>query len=227
MVSFSVRKIRKNIIKSNFVFFALMFAISCSDSSNTEQKIDKQKTYNWSLVTTWPKNYPGLGMAPERLAKLVKEMSDGRMNITVYGAGEIVPAMGVFDAVSSGSVQMGHSGAYYWKGKIPAAQFFAGVPFGLNAKEMNAWVNRGGGLEIWRELYEPFNIYPIPCGNTGTQMFGWFNTWIWFHIALLLFCQHLRVVVCCGSYKVISIEHNVVMFMIYILRSIVTCLLSI
>ena len=86
MVSFSVRKIRKNIIKSNFVFFALLFAISCSDSSNTEQKIDKQKTYNWSLVTTWPKNYPGLGMAPERLAKLVKEMSDGRMNITVYGA---------------------------------------------------------------------------------------------------------------------------------------------
>ena len=84
------------------------------------------------------------------------------MNITVYGAGEIVPAMGVFDAVSSGSVQMGHSGAYYWKGKIPAAQFFAGVPFGLNAKEMNAWVNRGGGLEIWRELYKPFNIYPIP-----------------------------------------------------------------
>ena len=153
MVSFSVRKIRKNIIKSNFVFFALLFAISCSDSSNTEQKIDKQKIYNWSLVTTWPKNYPGLGMAPERLAKLVKEMSDGRMNITVYGAGEIVPAMGVFDAVSSGSVQMGHSGAYYWKGKIPAAQFFAGVPFGLNAKEMNAWVNRGGGLEIWRELY--------------------------------------------------------------------------
>ena len=175
MVSFSVRKIRKNIIKSNFLFFALLFAISCSDSSNPEQKIDKQKTYNWSLVTTWPKNYPGLGMAPERLAMLVKEMSDGRINITVYGAGEIVPAMGVFDAVSSGSVQMGHSGAYYWKGKIPAAQYFAGVPFGLNAKEMNAWVSRGGGLEIWRELYEPFNIYPIPCGNTGTQMFGWFN----------------------------------------------------
>ena len=175
MVSLSICKIRKNLINSIFLFLTLLFVLSCSDSSNPEQKTDKQKTYNWSLVTTWPKNYPGLGMAPERLAKLVKEMSDGRMNITVYGAGEIVPAMGVFDAVSSGSVQMGHSGAYYWKGKIPAAQFFAGVPFGLNAKEMNAWVNRGGGLEIWRELYEPFNIYPIPCGNTGTQMFGWFN----------------------------------------------------
>jgi len=175
MVSFSIRKIRKNLIKNSFILFSLVLILSCSDNSNSGEKIDKQKTYNWSLVTTWPKNYPGLGMAPERLAKLVKEMSDGRMNITVYGAGEIVPAMGVFDAVSSGSVQMGHSGAYYWKGKIPAAQFFAGIPFGLNAKEMNAWVNRGGGLEIWRELYEPFNIYPIPCGNTGTQMFGWFN----------------------------------------------------
>ena len=175
MVSFSIRQIRKNLRKNSFIFLSLFLLLSCSDTSNSAEKVDNQKTYNWSLVTTWPKNYPGLGMAPERLAKLVNEMSDGRMNITVYGAGEIVPAMGVFDAVSSGSVQMGHSGAYYWKGKIPAAQFFAGVPFGLNAKEMNAWVNRGGGLEIWRELYEPFNIYPIPCGNTGTQMFGWFN----------------------------------------------------
>ena len=175
MVSFSIRQIRKNLRKNSFIFLSFFLLLSCSDTSNSAEKVDNQKTYNWSLVTTWPKNYPGLGMAPERLAKLVNEMSDGRMNITVYGAGEIVPAMGVFDAVSSGSVQMGHSGAYYWKGKIPAAQFFAGVPFGLNAKEMNAWVNRGGGLEIWRELYKPFNIYPIPCGNTGTQMFGWFN----------------------------------------------------
>ena len=70
---------------------------------------------------------------------------------------------------------MGHSGGYFWKGKVPAAQFFTGVPFGLTADEINAWTNRGGGLELWREIYEPFNIYPIPAGNTGTQMFGWFN----------------------------------------------------
>ena len=121
------------------------------------------------------KNYPGLGMAPERIADLVEEMSDGQMQITVYGAGEQVPAFGVFDAVSTGSHQMGHSGGYFWKGKVPAAQFFTSVPFGLTADEINAWVNRGGGLELWREIYEPFNIYPIPAGNTGTQMFGWFN----------------------------------------------------
>jgi TRAP-type mannitol/chloroaromatic compound transport system substrate-binding protein len=114
-------------------------------------------------------------MAPERIAKLVEEMSNGQMKITVYGAGEQVPAFGVFDAVSSGSHQMGHSGGYFWKGKAPAAQFFTGVPFGLTADEINAWTNRGGGLELWREVYEPFNIYPIPAGNTGTQMFGWFN----------------------------------------------------
>lgn len=88
--------------------------------------------------------------------------------------------MGVFDAVSSGSVEMGHSAAYYWKGKVPAAQFFTAVPFGMNAQEMNGWLFYGGGMELWRELYEPFNLIPfnlIPfaAGNTGVQMAGWFN----------------------------------------------------
>jgi TRAP-type mannitol/chloroaromatic compound transport system substrate-binding protein len=101
--------------------------------------------------------------------------SQGQLKVTVYGAGEFVPAMGVFDAVSSGAVEMGHGGAYYWKGKVPAAQFFAGVPFGFTADEINAWVNRGGGLELWEDLYKPFNMKPLPGGNTGTQMFGWFN----------------------------------------------------
>mgnify|MGYP001434491158 FL=1 len=157
--------------------FILIFTFGCSNDTDIQsvEEIDKDKTYNWRLVTSWPKNYPGLGMAPERIADLVEEMSDGQMKITVYGAGEQVPAFGVFDAVSSGSHQMGHSGGYFWKGKVPAAQFFTSVPFGLTADEINSWVNHGGGLELWREIYEPFNIYPIPAGNTGTQMFGWFN----------------------------------------------------
>lgn len=155
----------------------LVLLVGCGESSNEGNANDslEQEQYNWRLVTAWPKNYPGLGMAPERIADLVEEMSNGQMKITVYGAGEQVPAFGVFDAVSSGSHQMGHSGGYFWKGKVPAAQFFTGVPFGLTADEINAWTNRGGGLELWREIYEPFNIYPIPAGNTGTQMFGWFN----------------------------------------------------
>ena len=164
-------------MKKFLTLFVILGIISCTNETLDSETVssDKDKTYNWRLVTSWPKNYPGLGMAPERIADLVEEMSDGQMTITVYGAEEQVPAFGVFDAVSSGSHQMGHSGGYFWKGKVPAAQFFTSVPFGLTADEINAWVNRGGGLELWREIYEPFNIYPIPAGNTGTQMFGWFN----------------------------------------------------
>ena len=153
---------------------ALVFT-ACSSESTEQTSQNEYKTYKWRLVTAWPKNYPGLGMAPERIAKLVEEMSQGQMQITVFGAGEQVQAFGVFDAVSSGSHQMGHSGSYFWKGKVPAAQFFTAVPFGLTADEINAWIHRGDGLELWREVYEPFNLYPIPAGNTGTQMFGWFN----------------------------------------------------
>ena len=178
MAGYGICKIRKNMKMNKYISLAvLVLLVGCGESSNEGNSNDslEQKQYNWRLVTAWPKNYPGLGMAPERIADLVEEMSNGQMKITVYGAGEQVPAFGVFDAVSSGSHQMGHSGGYFWKGKVPAAQFFTGVPFGLTADEINAWTNRGGGLELWREIYEPFNIYPIPAGNTGTQMFGWFN----------------------------------------------------
>jgi len=131
--------------------------------------------YTWTMVTSWPKNLPGLGIAAENLASSINEMSGGRIHVSVYGAEELVPALGVFDAVSSGSVEMGHTSAYYWKGKIPAAQFFTSVPFGMNAQEMNGWLHYGGGIELWRELYEPFNLIPFAAGNTGVQMAGWFN----------------------------------------------------
>ena len=177
MVGDGIRKSGKIIMKKFILLPLIILIAGCSNDMNSTIKTstDIEETFNWRLVTSWPKNYPGLGMAPERIADLVEEMSDGQMKITVYGAEEQVPAFGVFDAVSSGSHQMGHSGGYFWKGKVPAAQFFTSVPFGLTADEINAWVNRGGGLELWREIYAPFNIYPIPAGNTGTQMFGWFN----------------------------------------------------
>jgi len=177
MVGDGIRKSGKIIMKKFILLPLIILIAGCSNDmdSTIKTSTDIEETFNWRLVTSWPKNYPGLGMAPERIADLVEEMSDGQMKITVYGAEEQVPAFGVFDAVSSGSHQMGHSGGYFWKGKVPAAQFFTSVPFGLTADEINAWVNRGGGLELWREIYAPFNIYPIPAGNTGTQMFGWFN----------------------------------------------------
>lgn len=135
----------------------------------------ERQVYHWKLITTWPKNLPGLGTAPERLADRLRVMSDGRLDIKVYGAGELVGAFEVFDAVSQGTAEMGHGAAYYWRGKIPVAAMFSTVPFGMTAQEMNAWLEYGGGLELWRELYQPFNLVPFPAGNSGTQMAGWFN----------------------------------------------------
>ncbi len=134
-----------------------------------------KEKYQWKLVTTWPKNLPGLGAAPENFARYVEEMSDGRLSIRVYGAGEIVPAFEVFDAVSQGVAEMGHGAAYYWKGKIPAAVFYTAVPFGMTAQEINGWLHYGDGLTLWRELYAPFGVIPFAGGSTGVQMAGWFN----------------------------------------------------
>ena len=134
-----------------------------------------QDSFEWKMVTTWPKNLPAIGVAPERFAELVETMSNGRLTIKVYGANELVGAREVFDAVSNGAAQMGHGAAYYWEGKAPAAVLFTTVPFGMTAQEMNAWISYGGGLELWRELYEPFNVIPMACGNSGVQMGGWFN----------------------------------------------------
>ncbi|MGR9099625.1 MAG: TRAP transporter substrate-binding protein [Gammaproteobacteria bacterium] len=131
--------------------------------------------YRWKMVTSWPKNFPGLGTNANLLAKMIADMSGGRMHVKVYGDKELIPAFEVFDAVSSGTAEMGHSGAYYWKGKSEATQFFSAVPFGLTAQEMNGWLYYGGGMELWRELYDQFGLIPTATGNSGVQMAGWFN----------------------------------------------------
>ncbi|WP_321275806.1 TRAP transporter substrate-binding protein [Thiomicrorhabdus indica] len=151
---------------------------ACGSGEQNEQAaaaMRPQQTYQWKMVTTWPKNFPGLGTGANNIAKLITEMSGGRIDVKVYGAGELVGAFEVFDAVSAGNAQLGHAGAYYWKGKIPAAPFFSSVPFGLTAQEMNAWLYYGGGMELWEEAYKPFGLIPNPGGNSGTQMGGWFN----------------------------------------------------
>jgi len=146
-----------------------------SEENSAAVTAQPAKTYHWKMVTTWPKNFPGLGTGANQVARLIEEMSGGRIRVKVYGAGELVGAFEVFDAVSQGNAQLGHAGAYYWKGKIPAAPFFSSVPFGLTADEMNAWLYYGGGLQLWEEAYKPFGLIPNPAGNTGTQMGGWFN----------------------------------------------------
>lgn len=133
------------------------------------------KPVKWKMVTTWPKNFPGLGTGANFFADLITRMSGGRIEVKVYGAKELVPAFEVFDAVAQGTAQLGHGAAYYWKGKSEAAQFFSAVPFGLTADEMNAWLYHGGGMELWRETYAPFGLVPMAVGNSGVQMAGWFN----------------------------------------------------
>ena len=131
--------------------------------------------FQWKMVTTWPPNFPGLGTGASTLARYLTEASGGRLQVQIYAAGELIPAFEVFDAVSSGTAQLGHAGAYYWRGKSEAAQFFSTVPFGLNTHEMNAWLYYGGGMELWQEVYAPFNLVPFAAGNSGVQMGGWFN----------------------------------------------------
>ena len=99
--------------------------------------LDSTRTYSWKMLTSWPKNFPGLGTAAEKLAKNISAMSAGRLKIKVFAAGDLVPPYEVFNAVSKGVAEMGHASAYYWKGTIPEAQT---VPFGLTGTEMGAWL---------------------------------------------------------------------------------------
>ena len=154
---------------------ATLSACAKSDPGRGTDCKSDQETFEWSCVTSWPPKFPGLGMAPENLATRIEAASAGRLKIKVYGGGELVPAFEVFDAVSRGTVEMGHGASYYHKGKVDAAQFFTAIPFGMTNLELNGWLYYGGGMALWRELYAPFNLVPFPTGNTGVQMGGWFN----------------------------------------------------
>ncbi len=150
---------------------------ACSADSGEEVSTPRvtTETIEWNMVTAWPPGLPGLGVGADNLAARIGSASGGRLRIKVFAGGELVPALEVFDAVRSGTAQIGHDSAYYHRGKVPAAQYFTAAPFGLNANEINAWLYYGGGLELWQELYAPFGLVPFPAGNTGVQMLGWFN----------------------------------------------------
>jgi len=127
------------------------------------------------MVTTWPKRFPGYGVGAERMAERIKAMTDGKLQIKVFAAGELVPAFESFDAVAAGTADLSHSAAYYWQGKSKAFNFFTAVPFGLNGPEHAAWIKFGGGQKLWDELSAQFKIKPFLLGSTGVQMGGWFR----------------------------------------------------
>ncbi|MBI36004.1 MAG: ABC transporter substrate-binding protein [Alphaproteobacteria bacterium] len=128
-----------------------------------------------AMVATWPRDFPGLGTGAQRMAKRIADMSDGRIQIEYFAAGERVGAFDSFDEVASGNAQAYHAADYYWKGKHPGWAYFTSVPFGLTYTEMNAWIRFGGGQQLWDELAGSFGIKAVMAGSTGVQMGGWFN----------------------------------------------------
>jgi TRAP-type mannitol/chloroaromatic compound transport system substrate-binding protein len=137
-----------------------------------------QSNFSWKMTSAYAKGAPfymdGPGSATD-LAKRIEAMSNGRLKIQVFGAGELIPALEGFDAVRAGTVEMNHANSYFWTGKTFAAQYFTAVPFGLNFQGINGWLYDGGGQALWNEVYAPFGMVAMPCGNTGVQMTGWFK----------------------------------------------------
>lgn len=128
-----------------------------------------------SVVSTWPRDFPGLGTGAQRFAQRLSDISDGRFQVEYFAAGERVGAFDSFDEVASGNAQMYHAADYYWKGKHPGWAYFTAVPFGLTYTEMNAWIRFGGGQALWDELAGESGLKNLMCGNTGVQMGGWFR----------------------------------------------------
>ncbi len=175
---------KKTINRKKFIKTAVISGLGASlltscgateKSDITAPNLITSKKYKWKMVTTWPPNFPVLGTGATMYADWVREMTGGRIDIKVYGGGTLVPALEVFDAVSSGAAEMGSGASYYWGGKEASLQFFTTVPFGMNAQQMNSWLYSGGGLELYEAQYARFNLVPFPGGNTGVQMAGWFN----------------------------------------------------
>ena len=132
-------------------------------------------TIKWRLASSFPKSLDTIYGAAEDLSKRVKELTDGKFEIRAFAGGEIVPGLQVMDAVKDGTVECAHTAPYYFFGKNPAFAFDCAVPFGLDARQQNAWLYVGGGMQLMREFYADYNIVNFPGGNTGAQMGGWFR----------------------------------------------------
>jgi TRAP-type mannitol/chloroaromatic compound transport system substrate-binding protein len=129
----------------------------------------------WRMVTTWPKNAPGVGVNAQRLADKIGRMSDGRLTVRLYAAGELVPPFESLGAVQQGNAELAHAASFFWLGKSDALNYFGSMPFGLMANEIMGWLYFGGGLELWREAMAEFDIRPFFAGSSGISAGGWFR----------------------------------------------------
>ena len=144
-------------------------------STHKHININRNKKTVIKLATSWPAHFPIMGTGVEKFAQRVKDVSGDSLEIKIYPKNVLIPALAVFDACSSGEIDAFHSGPYYWKGKNAAFSLYSGIPFGFTAEEINSWMLFGGGLELWREQYAKYNLYPMLGGNTNIQMGGWFR----------------------------------------------------
>ena len=156
---------------------ALIKGCTAGNEEISNVNINLNKTFNWKMTTVWGKNFPVLGESANLLAEWVNKMSAGRLNIKVFGAGELAPGLESFYTTSVGTTEMGSGASYYWQGITPASVFFSSIPFGMNAQQTQAWMIGGEaeGYNLWKEVYSEYNLVPLMAGNTGMQMGGWFN----------------------------------------------------
>lgn len=137
--------------------------------------VHAQASIRWRLASSFPKSLDTVAGAEEVFARKVSEMTGGKFQISVHAAGELMPAFGVVDAVQAGAVEMAHTSSYYFYGKDPTFCLGCAIPFGMNARQITAWMYAGNGLKLMRDFYANYNIYNLPGGNTGAQMGGWFR----------------------------------------------------
>ncbi|NYT64531.1 TRAP transporter substrate-binding protein DctP [Alcaligenaceae bacterium] len=137
--------------------------------------VHAQTSIRWRLATSFNTSLPAHHTAATKFTELVSSMSGGKFTISLHHAGELMPAFGVLDGVENGTVEGAYTNAYYFVGKNETFGLGTGLPFGLNSRQMTAWMYDGNGLDLMREFYRKYNIISFPMGNTGTQMGGWYR----------------------------------------------------
>lgn len=161
--------------RRQFIKHAGATGLAAATLAPAAQAADASPKISWKLASSYPKSLDTIYGAAEQLASRVRTLTNGNFDIRVYAGGELVPGLQVLDAVKDGTVQCGHSASYYYVGKNKAFAFDTSIPFGLTARQQNAWLYQGGGLALLREFFKGYNIINFPGGNTGTQMGGWFR----------------------------------------------------
>jgi TRAP-type mannitol/chloroaromatic compound transport system substrate-binding protein len=166
---------RRDFLKKSVPAVAVGALAGCAQEGSGGPAVAAHPTVNWRMASSYPRSLDTLFGAAEFLAQRLAVLTDERFQLRVYPAGEMVPPLQVMDAVQQGTVQVGQTAGYYYTGKNPVLAFDTCVPFGLTARQQNAWLLRAGGLELIREAYAAFNIISFPAGSTGAQMGGWFR----------------------------------------------------